>query len=299
VQISDVTGLVNQLAIRPQTGVGFTPGRAAVINSSGQIDGAAGNLSDCVRVDGSSGPCGTGGGGGVLPLFADSETPSGSVNGTNTVFALSFVPSPAASLELYRNGLFMKPGTDYTLNANVVTFLNASTPQLGDSLAASYRYANPSNPLGTLASAQVICSGAGSSTTAASSTQLGSCTIPAGLLGAGDRIEVQFQYAHAGTGSGFTGEVHWGATTVFSRSAAGSEAGLSGRLSLGLAAGMQAWNVQSWGAATAISATLGNAAEDTTQSLTISFRGQMSGTTTDSVSLRNFTVLRYPAQTNP
>src|SRR5579871_6773261 len=81
VQISDVTGLVNQLAIRPQTGVGFTAGRAAVINSSGQIDGATGNLSDCVRVDGSSGPCGPGSGGGVLPSFSDSEVPSGAVNG--------------------------------------------------------------------------------------------------------------------------------------------------------------------------------------------------------------------------
>ncbi len=49
IQISDVTGLENQLALRPQDGVGFTLGRAAVINSSGQIDGASGNLSDCVQ----------------------------------------------------------------------------------------------------------------------------------------------------------------------------------------------------------------------------------------------------------
>ena len=93
-------GLENELALRPQEGVGFTVGRAAVINTSGQIDGAAGNLSDCVRVDGSSGPCGSGGGG-VLPSFSDGEMPAGTINGSNTVFTLAFTPSPAASLDLF------------------------------------------------------------------------------------------------------------------------------------------------------------------------------------------------------
>jgi len=69
VQISDVVGLQNELAVRPMEGVGFSPGRSAVINSAGQIDGAAGNLSDCVRVDGSSGPCGGGSGGGLMPNY--------------------------------------------------------------------------------------------------------------------------------------------------------------------------------------------------------------------------------------
>ena len=58
VQIGDVVGLSNELAVRPMKGVGFGIGRTAVINQAGQIDAAAGNLGDCVRVDGSSGPCG-------------------------------------------------------------------------------------------------------------------------------------------------------------------------------------------------------------------------------------------------
>ena len=49
ISISDVTGLENELTIRPQQGVDFAPGRAAIINSSGQIDGASGNLTNCVR----------------------------------------------------------------------------------------------------------------------------------------------------------------------------------------------------------------------------------------------------------
>jgi hypothetical protein len=299
VQISDVTGLLNQLAIRPQAGVGFAIGRAAIINSSGQIDGASGNLSDCVRVDGSSGPCGSAGGNGVLAQFSDGEIPSGAVNGANAVFTLFFAPSPQVSLELYRNGLLMKPGTDYTLNANVVTFMTAAKPQTGDLLIANYRYANPGNPLGSATVAQVVCSSMGTSTSAASLTQLGSCTLPAGLLGAGDRIVVEFSYAHSGTGTGFTAEIHWGGSTVFSRAVAASEVGLGGHVAMGLYTGAQSWDTQSWGSSSALTALLGNAAEDITQNLTVSLRGQMSGATTDSIILRNFTVIRYPAQTNP
>ena len=92
VQISDVVGLTNELSIRPQKGIGFGIGRVAVINSAGQIDAASGNLSDCVRVDGSSGPCGGAGGGGILPSFSDGEIPAGLVNGTNQTFTLTFTP---------------------------------------------------------------------------------------------------------------------------------------------------------------------------------------------------------------
>ncbi|MBI4907861.1 MAG: carbohydrate binding domain-containing protein [Acidobacteria bacterium] len=51
---SDVTGLVSDLAARPLKGLGFAPSRAAVINSAGAIDGALGNIGDCVLVDGTS-----------------------------------------------------------------------------------------------------------------------------------------------------------------------------------------------------------------------------------------------------
>src|SRR5262249_35836886 len=105
VQISDVVGLINELANRPQKGVGFAISRPAIINQAGQLDGASGSLGDCIRVDGSSGPCGGGGGGGIAPLFSDGEVPSGLVNGTNTAFTLAFAPSPGSSLQLFRNGL--------------------------------------------------------------------------------------------------------------------------------------------------------------------------------------------------
>jgi hypothetical protein len=299
IQISDVVGLQNALSLTAMRGVGFALGRTAVINSSGQIDGAAGNLSDCVRVDGSSGPCGSSGGG-VLPSFSDGEVPGGSVNGTNRSFTLAFTPSPTASLELYLNGLRMEAGTDYVLVGRAVTFFTVSTPQTGDLLLASYRYANPSNPLGSLTSPQVLCSSVGASTSGTTQLSLGTCTLPAGLLGTGDRIEVRFQYSHTGSATGFTGEVHIGGTTVVSRTAASSETILAGRTDFGSYSGAQLWDTQSWGGtALAFLAAAGSASIDITQALTIDFRGQMASAGSDSVTMRNFTVVRYPAQTNP
>ncbi|HEV8146129.1 MAG TPA: hypothetical protein VGP79_07110 [Bryobacteraceae bacterium] len=297
VQISDVVGLVNELAVRPMKGVSYSIGRTAIINQAGQIDGAAGNLGDCVRVDGSSGPCGSGGG--LVPQFADGETPAGVIDGSNTSFLLNFAPTPAASLELYRNGLLLKPGVDFGLSVRTVTFFVASTPQAGDLLQANYRFGDPTNPLGSLTSSQVVCSGVGGSTSATASTQLGSCTLPAGLIGAGDRIEVRFQYAHVGASVGFTGEVRFGGATLVSRAAGSGETAFVGRIELGVYAGGQAWNLESWGSGLSLATGAGVAGQDTSQAVTISLRGQMASGTTDSLVLRNFTVVRFPAQTNP
>ena len=96
-QISDIDGLENELLIRPVRGFNFTLGRAAAINSTGQLDGVQGNLSDCVRVDGSAAPCGTGGGGGgagVSVNFVDGEIPTGLVNSSNATFTLLAAPTP-------------------------------------------------------------------------------------------------------------------------------------------------------------------------------------------------------------
>jgi hypothetical protein len=297
-QISSITGLQNELALRPLEGVGFAIGRTAVINTSGQIDGAVGTLSDCVRVDGSSGPCGSGGGG-VLPSFSDAEIPGGSINGSNTTFTLVNAPSPAASLDLYLNGLLMKAGSDYTLSSNVISFLTASTPQSGDALSASYRFANPSNPLGSLTSPQVVCSTVGASTTATGLTPLGTCTLPAGLIGTGDRIEIQFQYSHSGSTTGFTTQINWGGAAILARAAPSTETAFAGKIALGVGSGAQAWDAQSWGAGLSFAAGVGSAAQNTAQSLTVTFLGSTATSSSDSVILSNFTVIRYPAQTNP
>lgn len=133
IEESDVIGLVNDLAIRPVKGPGYAPSRAVYVDASGALEAVIGNLTDCVRVDGTAGPCGS------APTFVDGETPGGAIDGANASFTLAGTPAPASSLTLYRNGLFQKPGVDYILSESTITFLPGALPQPGDVLAASYR----------------------------------------------------------------------------------------------------------------------------------------------------------------
>jgi len=73
------------------------------------------------------------------PTFVDSVTPTGTVDGTNTVFTLPSIPNPAASLCLNVNGLTYRTGVDFNLSGATVTFLTPSTPPSGSVLVASYR----------------------------------------------------------------------------------------------------------------------------------------------------------------
>lgn len=297
ITIGDVVGLTNALALTTQKGLGFALGRTAIIDDAGLIDGATGNLSDCVHVDGSSGSCGAATG--VYPGFSDAESPAGSINGSNTVFTLAFTPSPAASLELYLNGLRLDANVDYSLSGNTVTFFVGSTPQTGDLLLASYRYANPSNPLGSLTVPQVVCSSTGSSTSSTTFAQLASCTLPAGLLATGDRLEVQYHFTHSGSAVGFGEQIQVAGTTVAARTAAASETLLTGHTSFGIGTSGQTWDTSSWGSSTANATSAGTANVAVSQAVTISFQGEMSGSGGDAVTISNFTVVRYPAQTNP
>jgi hypothetical protein len=134
IAISDVTGLQSALNVRPLEGTSFAISRSAVIDATGAIDGATGNLSDCLHVDGTSGPCSSN-----SITFVDGEVPSGATNGSNTSFTLANVPNPSSSLALFRNGLRLNQGVDYTISANGITFQSGTVPQNGDTLLASYR----------------------------------------------------------------------------------------------------------------------------------------------------------------
>ena len=139
VTIAEVTGLTAALNLRPIMGASYTSSRAAIIDASGDIDGATGNLSDCMHVDGSSGACATGSSGTASGTFVDGETPGGTINGVNATFTLANAPLPASSLALYRNGLMQQQGVDYTLSGSSITFLGSYAPQPADVLTASYR----------------------------------------------------------------------------------------------------------------------------------------------------------------
>lgn len=78
---------------------------------------------------------------GPTSSFVDGATPSGTINGTNLTFTLPSAPNPSSSLKLYRNGLLLSQAADYSVIGATINFVSqATTPQTGDSLAASYRY---------------------------------------------------------------------------------------------------------------------------------------------------------------
>jgi hypothetical protein len=131
------------------------------------------------------------------------------------------------------------------------------------------------------------------------STSLGTCTLPAGLLSTGDRIEVRYQFSHAGTATGFTPAVSFGGTPILSRAGSAGDTAFAGIMDFIINSSTQAWSGQSWGSSLAFATALGTTGVNTTLSLTIGFQGQMSGSTSDTVSLSGFTVVRYPAQVNP
>lgn len=70
--------------------------------------------------------------------FIDKEIPSGSINGSNTIFILAYIPV-TGSEHLYLNGILQESGAgnDYTISSNSVTLLTA--PLTGEKLRVTYR----------------------------------------------------------------------------------------------------------------------------------------------------------------
>jgi hypothetical protein len=134
---------------------------------------------------------------------------------------------------------------------------------------------------------------------ATAQTRLGSCSVPANFLKPGDRVDIRFDYSHEGSASGFSIEVRWGATTILARRAVAAESVVAGKADAGIHAGGAQWSVQSWGTATILAAGAGAAPDSLAAPLTVDLPGRMAGSTTETVTLRNFTLVRYPAQANP
>ena len=289
---SNVIGLTADLAARPVEGPGYAAGRVAYIDSTGALDAVTGNVSDCVRVDGSSGPCGAGAGT-AGPAFADGEVLAGVVDGANVAFTVSAAPTPASSLSLYRNGVLQKAGQDYTLSGHGISFLAGSAPQPGDTLLASYRVSPAGAPQGPPAP-QVLCSGTGSATSSTATSSLATCTIPAGTLQPGDRVNISFDYSHEGGLTGFTFTVNWGNTLLVQRNGSAADASVSGWAQAGVNSTACQLSVQSWGTVLGLAAGVLNGWDSLSYPIVMAFQGKMAAPTTDTVTLRNFTVARYP-----
>lgn len=66
-----------------------------------------------------------------------SETPSGTIDGSNVTFTLAHTPT-AGSVALYLNGARQKVTDDYTISGTTITFISA--PLTGSNLLADYVY---------------------------------------------------------------------------------------------------------------------------------------------------------------
>lgn len=67
----------------------------------------------------------------------ETEATLGPVNGANNLFSLSYLPSSNASVNVYKSGLHLREGRDYTLSGKTLTFTTA--PAVNDTIDVSYR----------------------------------------------------------------------------------------------------------------------------------------------------------------
>jgi hypothetical protein len=289
VEEADVVGLIADLGARPLKGPGFAAGRVALVSPLGALETVTGSATDCVRVDGSSGPCG-----GAQPSFVDGDSPAGIVDGSNTSFTLSATPDPASSLAIYRNGVLQKISQDYALNGSAIQFVPAAAPQPGDTLLASYRLTGTDSGAPQLYPApQVLCSGTGAATNTASFASIGACAIPAGVLAPGDRVEIRFALEHQGTATGFTFEIDWGSTAIMHRDAAASDVLVSGRADAAILASGAQLSFQSWGTVLPFAADVASSTDAWASGLTIDFQGKLAEAG-ETLTLRNYAVVRFP-----
>jgi hypothetical protein len=151
---------------------------------------------------------------------------------------------------------------------------------------------------------QVICSVGGGTTSSTTLTTIGSCGIPAELFDSGDRIEISLNFEHTGSASQFRTEIFIGNTSLFNRDFAATDTlafvkGSGGYFPTGVNLGTYSFGTAGTNTGSAFSGLSGNTTLTPTAATTITFRARLLSASADSVFLRNFTVIRYPAQFNP
>jgi hypothetical protein len=115
-------------------------------------------------------------------------------------------------------------------------------------------------------------------------------------LQTGDRIDIHFDLAHQGAAAGFEFRALWGATTLVNRIAGSLDAMIGAKGEAGVYNGGAQLRAESWGTVLPFAAALGNATDNVLTPTTIDFQVKMALATSETVTLRNFTVVRYPAR---
>jgi hypothetical protein len=141
----------------------------------------------------------------------------------------------------------------------------------------------------------VLCSAAGTASAASTLATLGTCTLPANALHAGDGIELRFTVEHTGTGTGFEVEAFWGTTVLLDRTASSLDSAVAVSAAAAIGASTADVNVQSWGSVLPLQSGISPVALQAPVVITLKGR-LVNAISSDSVRLTNYTVLRYPSR---
>lgn len=118
---SNVSGTANEISVTGSSDTGFTVALASAFTTRmTDAETAISNLTS-----------------GAFSMSASykRETPSGSINGTNTDFTLSATPI-AGTVEVFLNGLLQEVSDDYTISGTTVSFISA--PVSGDKVKVKF-----------------------------------------------------------------------------------------------------------------------------------------------------------------
>jgi len=142
---------------------------------------------------------------------------------------------------------------------------------------------------------EIICSAAGSASASTNFTSLGTCIIGTNVLQTGDRVEIHFDLAHQGTTTGFEFKTVWGQRCWWigspAQRKAWSRVRARGVMTPALSCARRAGAPRA-----AYAAGVANPTDLMVPPLTINFWVKMQQATSETVALRNSTVVRYPAQ---
>ena len=151
--IGQVTGLSSYLNALSNSVNTITSTVGKFNATLGSVSNTVSNLQSTVTSLASNAQSGTSG-----ATFVDGEIPGGTINSSNATFTLANIPAPVSSLLLSNNGILLTSGSDFTVSGSTVTFFSNALPQIGDSLAASYRlgstgqtsFVDAERPMGTV-----------------------------------------------------------------------------------------------------------------------------------------------------
>jgi hypothetical protein len=150
IPISQVTGLASYLnAINGS----LTSLSSTVAGLNSMVSGLGSSVANLTTLVNNLGSASTN------AVFVDAESPAGTINGVNATFTLSQTPLSIGSLTVFRNGVMLTNGVDYTVSGSILAFARNAVPQTGDILQTYYRvsgtgqassFADAELPVGTI-----------------------------------------------------------------------------------------------------------------------------------------------------